>query len=182
MGIQYQGLFARYGGRALVCPKCLGKGVLGKCTFCNGTGRVERTNEELSEELTRKSTVLGLSIDAYDFTEDEIRYRVEKGRIGNYALGYSATHPDTNITVFHPSLIGRSDTDLQEELLTRLAKKKPWYAMFKFSYATTVREAFETECRDFHLARRVIDNEKHPQRPSGTDYPCPIPNCNAPES
>lgn len=156
----------------------MGRGVLGKCSSCNGTGRIEKT-EETQDHGADPHPILE---ETYDFSEDQIRSRVEKGKIGNYALGFSATHKDTNTEVFHPTFVGRSDSDLQEELLTRLAKKKPWYDRFKFSYATTVREAFERECREFHLTVGGIDNEAHPQRPNGTDFPCPIPNCKALES
>ena len=60
-----------------------------------------------------------------------------------------------------------------------MAKKQPWYDRFKFDYAITVREAFERECREFHLAVGVIDNGKHPEPPVGTNLPCPVPNCDA---
>lgn len=176
-GIYYQGggFWTSIPARGLVCPRCLGKGVLGKCEFCNGTGRIERSDEAPNSV----PSALGLSVDSYDFSEGQVRSTVERGRVGNYALGFSAMHGDTNTRVFHPTFIGRSDTDLQEDLLSLLAKKKPWYSRFKFSYATTVKEAFEKECRDFHLAIGVIDNEKHPEPPTGTDFPCPVPSCNA---
>ena len=158
-----------------VCPKCVGKGVLGKCELCSGTGRIEKPDEAQN----RESTQLELPVQSYDFSEEQILSMVEKGRVGNYALGYSAFHGDTNTPLFHSTFIGRSDHDLQEELLARLTKKKPWYDRFKFSYAATVREAFENECRDFHLAPRTLDNEKHPQPPARTHFACPIPNCSA---
>jgi hypothetical protein len=152
--------------------------VLGKCEACSGTGRIERPDEAQN----RQSSQIELSVETYDFSEFQVRSLVEKGRVGNYTLGYSAVHSDTNTQVFHPTFIGRSDFDLQEELLTRLAKKKAWHDRFKFSYAATVKEAFEKECRDFHQATRTLDNEKHPEPPTGANFPCPIPSCSALES
>ena len=151
--------------------------MLGKCEVCSGTGRIERPNDIQNLQSSQPE----LSVENYEFSEDQVRSRVEKGRAGNYVLGYSALHSDTNIRVFHPTFVGRSDSDLREALLTRLAKKKAWHDQFKFSYAATVKEAFEKECQEFHLAASAkdLDNEKHPEPPAGTNFRCPIPDCSA---
>jgi hypothetical protein len=106
----------------------------------------------------------------FDFTSEQIDKQVESNRIGNYALGYM--DGDTFIVKY----VGRSDTDLNQELKARLDRG---YSKFKFSYAGSVRQAFDKECNNYHDfgGKAKLDNEVHPARPSGTNWPCPVSGC-----
>jgi len=44
-----------------------------------------------------------------------------------------------------------------------------------FSYAESVKDAFEKECRDYHEfgGSDKLDNEEHPKCPDGMDWKCP---------
>jgi len=77
---------------------------------------------------------------SYSFDSATIENTVDKGKVGNYALGY--TEGDT----FYPKYVGRSDNDLQGELKAKLPTRSPTRQRFKFSYAGSSREAFEKEC------------------------------------
>jgi hypothetical protein len=103
----------------------------------------------------------------YSLTEDEIDKRIRSGVSGNYAYG----HQDKKGT-FIVQYVGRSDTDLNSRIKHGIGK----YNMFKFSYASSAKEAFERECKNYHDfgGDRLLDNEMHPDRPKNTDYECPI--------
>jgi hypothetical protein len=106
---------------------------------------------------------------AYDFTSSEIDRVVTRTSFGNYALGY--VKEDT----FYPRYVGRSDSDVNKELKARLPLKHP---KFKYSYATSPKNAFEKECRNYHDfgGSKDLENKVHPDRPAGTDWKCP--SCN----
>ena len=108
----------------------------------------------------------------YDFTIVEIDKRVTKKQAGNYALGYVNTE-----STFIVQYVGRSDIDLNAELKNRTSNKK--YKRFKYSYAKSVKEAFDKECNNYHDfgGKESLDNEIHPARPDGTDYDCPVSSC-----
>lgn len=110
---------------------------------------------------------LMMSGQRFHFNEATINRYVESGRIGNYALGYDS--PDG----FFPTYVGRSDSDLNAELRRRLPATET-HRLFKFSYANTIKEAFEKECRNYHDFFDNLENENHPARPSGSYYRCPI--------
>ena len=102
------------------------------------------------------------------FTSAEIDRVVTKTAFGNYALGY--TKDDGTFIVQY---VGRSDSDVNQELKARLAAK---YKHFKYSYATSRKAAFEKECHNYHDfgGNEKLDNEIHPSRPAGTDWKCPV--------
>ena len=102
------------------------------------------------------------------FTSEEIDRCVTKARAGNYALG--ETKADGVFTVGY---IGRSDGDLHRELKDRL---NPKYKEFKYAYAASPTAAYRAECLNYHDfgEKTDLDNEKHPDRPDGTDSKCPI--------
>ncbi len=100
----------------------------------------------------------------FPLNEGEVSARVASAMIGNYALGYIGGDGG-----FFPQYAGRSDHDVKGRLLEW--QKDGSYAAFKFSYAATVREAFEKECRNFHDFSNM-DNEVHPARPQGMDWEC----------
>lgn len=106
----------------------------------------------------------------YVFTRNEIQRVIAPKQIGNYALGYA----DEQGT-FYVQYVGRSDGILRERLLEHLGDGKK-YKHFKFSYAKNAREAYEKECRNYHDFdgdKGGLDNDRHPDRPDGTNYPCP---------
>jgi len=97
----------------------------------------------------------------YRFNEETIKKVVTKNKIGNYALGYSKDG-------YYIKYVGRSDTDLQAELIARLAKGHP---QFKFSYASTPLEAFRKECQNYKDFE-PSENKIAPAAPEGTNVQC----------
>jgi len=74
---------------------------------------------------------------------------------------------------FQVNYVGRADTDLNRRLKDWVESK---YKYFKFDYATSPKDAFEKECalwHDFGGPEGKLDNDKHPERPNGTDWKCP---------
>ncbi len=104
----------------------------------------------------------------YDLANAEIDERVTQISCGNYALGWVSG------STFYVSYVGRSDKDVND----RLKKWVGRYKKFKFSYASSPKDAFEKECRNYHEfgGSEKLDNEKHPERPNGTDWNCPVCN------
>ncbi len=97
---------------------------------------------------------------------DEIEKHVEN-TIGNYALGYKSEDG-----TFKVEYVGRSDTDINDRLKKHAIDKK--YKMFKYSYATSKKAAFEKECKNFHDFGEIdLDNKIHPDRPDGSAWKCP---------
>lgn len=114
---------------------------------------------------------------SYELTSSNVDKYVESGRIGNYAFGYMK---DNNFCVKY---VGRSDNDLRSRIKDRIhinpktKVESAEYEMFKFSYAKTVKEAFEKECKNYHDFggdQGKLDNKNHPDSPNGEDYKCPI--------
>jgi len=105
---------------------------------------------------------------AYPLTDKDIDANVKKGVPGNYALGRT----DPSDKKFIVKYVGRSDTDLNKRLHDWVGKG---YAEFKFSYASSVGDAFNKECRNFHDFGGIdeLDNDIHPARPEKASYPCP---------
>ena len=110
---------------------------------------------------------LGMS-GPYVFTSTKIDEVVTRTSAGNYALGY--TKDDGTYMVQY---VGRSDTDLNQELKVRLSYK---YKKFKYSYATSPKDAFEKECQNYHDFGGSVSlhNKYHPDRPDDTNWKCPI--------
>lgn len=106
----------------------------------------------------------------YPLNEEEIDKRIMKNKIGNYAYG----HLDKD-DIFIVEYIGRSDTCLN----TRIRHGIGEYEMFKFSYAESVKEAFEKECNNYHDfgGKEKLNNAIHPARPEGSDIGCPVEGC-----
>lgn len=86
--------------------------------------------------------------------------------IGNYALGYMKGDK------FIVKYVGRSDTNLNSRLHSWVGKG---YKLFKYSYASSVKQAFEKECVNYHDfgGNQKLDNDIHPDRPSKKDWECP---------
>lgn len=104
---------------------------------------------------------------SYDFSSEKIDDEVTRTSPGNYALGYIEDR------TFYVHYVGRSDTDLNQELKARL---DPKYKKFKYSYATSPKAAFEKECQNYHDfgEKEKLDNKVHPDRPDGTNWKCPV--------
>lgn len=100
----------------------------------------------------------------YDFDENNVKKMKEE--IGNYALGHM-----TSEDKFRPEYVGRSDTNIQAELLARL-KSHGHHTKFKASITSSSRLAFEKECKNFHEFS-PSENEIHPDKPNGSNLSCP---------
>lgn len=108
--------------------------------------------------------------EAYELNNDEIRIVVNPNKKGNYAFGI-LREEDKVFLVYY---VGRSDTDLQAEIIARTADF-PQLTHFMFSYASSAKEAYEKECRNYHdFMSPALLNKIHPDRPDGTDYNCPL--------
>lgn len=84
---------------------------------------------------------------------------------GNYALGKWGPSG-----TFSPHYVGRSDSDINERLNYWVENSK--HTLFKFSYASTTKEAYIKECRNYY---EFAPPEKcHPDKPKGTNYNCPV--------
>jgi hypothetical protein len=126
-----------------------------------------------SIEYPTRNPSLGLPNGPHDFNKENVKNLVEKKRLGNYAIGYSSP-----IGGFIPRIIGRSDKDLQEELLNRndVARQKG-YDKFCFKYADSLKESFERECLNYHTYQRQLEDKMHPISSDGNDLKCPDRIC-----
>lgn len=110
---------------------------------------------------------LGMGSDKHGYNSDEIKSNVSSNKIGNYALGFE------NEKGFVPKYVGRSDSDVQGELLNYVDDKKH-HKKFMFRYASTKKEAYEQECKNFHDFENQLENENHPDSPDGENLKCPF--------
>jgi len=104
----------------------------------------------------------------FDYDTPTIQSKVDSEKIGNYALGKTDDKGD-----FYPKYVGRSDSDLQGELTSRL-QDKDHHSKFKFSYADSKKEAFEKECKNYHDFEKSLENKIHPDSPNGMNLKCPV--------
>lgn len=107
----------------------------------------------------------------YELSNEAIEKEVTRTSPGNYALGYVSD------STFYVKYVGRSDDDVKDRLKKWVGKKSE-YKYFKFSYATSPKAAFEKECKNFHDfgGTEKLDNDRHPQRPEGSNWECPVCN------
>jgi len=115
-------------------------------------------------------------------TDEEVNIRVEEGKMGNYAYGYLEKRDGRQIFIVR--YVGRSTTDLRREIKERHKSESKFTPLdceyFKFSYATSVREAYEKECHNFHDfgEEQSLLNDAHPAKPEeGGSYCCPVEGC-----
>jgi len=101
----------------------------------------------------------------FKFDNSGIDNAIVLNKIGNYALG--SANQDGTLSVAY---VGRSDTDLNVELKQRLQTHN--YPHFKASYASSVKEAYEKECKNYHDFN-PSKNEIHPAKPN-SNHKCPI--------
>ena len=104
----------------------------------------------------------------YDLDNETIDSKVTRTSAGNYALGKLN---EDGVFIVH--YVGRSDGDVNARLKAWVGENAN-YKKFEFSYATSSKEAFEKECKNYHDfgGSEKLDNEIHPQRPEGTDWGC----------
>ncbi len=102
----------------------------------------------------------------YSLTRENIAYHVTRTSAGNYLL--LNRRGDVRY-------VGRSDTNVRDRLLQHVGGR---YTEFKYSYATSAKDAFETECRNYHdYGGDNLDNDIHPDRPDNSlNWKCP--RCN----
>ena len=117
----------------------------------------------------------------YDFNKDSIDINVTKVSVGNYALGFV----DNNSDNFHVTYVGRSDSDVKERLQKQLSETKKIISKFetkkisfKYSYASSPKEAFEKECFNYHnfVGSKKLSNNSHPEKPRDENWKCPVCN------
>lgn len=116
---------------------------------------------------------MNTNIDKYDMEgpfpldSQSINNEVEKA-IGVYILG-----KNNDVKSFKPRYVGRSDNNLNKRLHDH---EKENYTHFMYLYAGSIKDAFEMECRLYHLYggdADHIDNKIHPDRPKEWPYlPC----------
>lgn len=113
---------------------------------------------------------------SYNLTYEEIDRVVSEERIGNYAYGYL-----NEKGVFIVCYVGRSDTDLKKRIKHGIEDMKADptcpYERFKFSYASSIQEAYEKECRNYHDfggEDGYLRNEVHPSKPEHYGGICPV--------
>lgn len=101
----------------------------------------------------------------YTLDYGTIEAKITRISSGNYALGEK-----NGGGTFLVGYVGRSDTDVKTRLKSWVGKtKKP---LFKFSYASSDKTAFEKECENYHDFDPP-SNDSHPARPAGTNWRCP---------
>jgi hypothetical protein len=99
----------------------------------------------------------------YHLTFDGISDAVARESAGVYALGRN--DPSGN---FQVKRVGRSDADVRARLRDCIGSD----TMFKFSFFSSARAAFEKECELFHDFSPP-GNRIHPGRPKGKNWECP---------
>lgn len=87
---------------------------------------------------------------------------------GNYALGKNNENDALLV-----NYIGRSDIDVNDRLKSWVNQSTN--PLFKFSYATSPKAAFEKECVNYHDFKPAA-NDNHPNRPENSNWKCP--KCN----
>ncbi|MGB0931920.1 MAG: hypothetical protein ACPGVB_14145 [Chitinophagales bacterium] len=133
----------------------------------------------------------------YLLNRETIKAKVSK-KIGNYALGIMlkkvSTDPKTGkkrtSNKFVPKYVGRSDTDLQKEIiqqgisLKKDEKGNQLYTHFAFTHKRILdKTSYIMERKNYHDFGDggELDNKRHPKRPSRFDktiLPCAKPTCN----
>lgn len=112
---------------------------------------------------------------SFALTNEEVNKRVPENVIGNYAFGY--INQKRGFVVCY---VGRSDSDLKKEIKQQMrTDRAKGCTHFKYSIASTKKEAFEKECRNYHDfgGRDNLHNENHPDKPDSTKYKCPVKGC-----
>lgn len=99
----------------------------------------------------------------FALTDFVIDREVAENLPGAFVLEDSA-----NLVHFRVAYVGRSDTDVNNQLHVHVG----CYKRFRFEYCSSDRAAFEKQCVLYHDFE-PRDNPVHPQRPAGEDWTCP---------
>jgi hypothetical protein len=110
----------------------------------------------------------GLPVNTHELNRNQVKHAVERKRVGYYRLG-DVNDDGVFVTGYH----GRSDRCLQSRLFDHVANGL--FSAFQVHVTPTIREAFESECRDWHLLMHQlpVGNAVHPASPRHTNYRCP---------
>jgi len=104
----------------------------------------------------------------FKLDNETIGLQVTKTSAGNYAFGRKGERG-----TFLVNYVGRSDSDVAERLRSWIGETRS--PLFKYSYASSAKAAFEKECVNYHDFSPP-GNDVHPARPDGTTWKCP--RCN----
>lgn len=71
-----------------------------------------------------------------------------------------------------PRYVGRSDSDLQQEMIQRIQMGHP---EAEFFYSPSAEQAYYAECALYHAYINLgsLRNERHPDKPDGINVECP---------
>ncbi|MDR1218666.1 MAG: hypothetical protein LBK73_03540 [Treponema sp.] len=104
----------------------------------------------------------------YPLTNQDIDKHVAKKCLGNHLLGSIANGE------FIPRYAGRSDSDLNRRIKEHIHEG---YGHFKFDYAKSVIDAYNSECKHYHTFKDLnepCDNDRHPDKPDDQPHvKCP---------
>lgn len=103
----------------------------------------------------------------FDLDVESVSDVINRASAGNYALG-KVNKATGNFVVAY---VGRSDSDLKDRL-THWANESG-HPLFKYSYASSAKQAFEKECTNYHDFE-PSENEIHPDKPENSNYACPV--------
>jgi hypothetical protein len=99
----------------------------------------------------------------YPLNSDSVSLTVTGNTAGAYIVG------SNRLGRFDPLYVGRSETDLVQQLLKHIGN----YASFSYAYASSPRVAYQMECEMYH-AWKPRDNFAHPAKPGDSNWQCPI--------
>jgi hypothetical protein len=104
----------------------------------------------------------------YYLNPETVDREVRGKTAGNYAIGYCKDNG-----AFVVRYVGRSDSDLNSELKSHEADMS---TRFKWRPADSAKSAFDFECKNFHDFGGYdnLENESHPEPPSGMSWICPF--------
>lgn len=101
-----------------------------------------------------------------DLTTDNVDNLISARSPGNFALGHIKGK------AFIVKYIGRSDSNLNNHLKKYIGD----YPTFKWSYASSIKAAFDKACQNYHDfgGSDALDNKTHPEKPEGEYLICEI--------
>lgn len=110
-------------------------------------------------------TTLGM-LGPIELKADNIDNLINAKSPGNFALGHIEGK------AFIVKYIGRSDSNLNNQLKTYIGR----YPNFKWSYASSVKAAYDKTCQNYHDfgGSDALDNKTHPEKPGGEYLICEI--------
>ena len=99
----------------------------------------------------------------YILSTETISRIVPRSSIGAYILSKNGANAN---------YVGRSDLDLASRLSTYCGNNQI-YSHFWYETTNSVKAAFDLECNWWHTYKPG-DNQNHPDRPSNSNWQCPI--------